>query len=140
MAYISVYDIQQTLDAQLQTVPGLPILYEENIFAQQTGTTPFCRSTLLPAKSTLESIGTNNPVVKQTGLYQIDLFYPVEYGYAAQAQMIDAVVNVFPPGKLTLQGGQQLIIFTAWSQPGHNDQSAFLQKPILVEWCIWYPV
>ena len=135
MAYISTQDIQATLDKQLKTIVDLPTFYSENFFAQQNGKSVFCRSTLAPAKSVIISMGTKK-VVEQTGLYQVDLFHPVDFGYAPGRILADKVINAFLPGFLTLSSGDQLIIHTAWSQPAMNDQSAFLMIPVLVEWVI----
>lgn len=135
MSYVSTKDIQITLDNQLVTAVGLPKFYSENSRPAQAGKIPFCRSTLGQAKSTILSLGSLK-VVEQTGLYQIDIFTPVDYGFAAGRTIADAVMNVFKPGFLTLASGDNLIIHTAWSQPALNDQAAFLMIPVLVEWVI----
>jgi hypothetical protein len=142
VSYIGTVAIQQTLDTQLQTVSGLPALYEENTIAQANGVNAFTRSTLAPAKTTITSLGMN-PVLFQTGLYQVDLFYPVAYGSNPGRAMADAVINAFPPGMLLMPDGvNNLIILTAWSLPGsgYSDDGAFWQLPLRVEWQIRVPV
>jgi len=133
MSYINTLDIQQTLDGQLLTISSLPTLSVENTQTVQAGTTPYCRSTLAPAKTTLLTMGSKKGM-KQTGLYQVDLFYPTNYGYMDHRKMSDLIIAAFPPGTLTLSTGENLIILSAWSQPGRNVQDAFLQVPIQIEW------
>jgi len=135
MAYASTTDIQTTLDTQLQTVTSLPTFYAENSLTVQSGANTFCRSTLGPAKSTILSLG-GHKVIEQTGLYQVDIFTPVDYGYSQGRTIADDVINAFPPVPLTLASGDQLIILSAWSQPSSNDQSAFLMVPVLVQWVV----
>lgn len=135
MSYVSTVDIQNALDTQLQTVANLPGFFAENQYVPQSGVTPFCRSTLGPAKSIIEGIGVPR-IILQQGLYAVDLFYPIDYGYSAGRTMADAVINAFQPGFLSLADGNKLIILTAWSQPSHNDANSFLQYPVRVEWWI----
>ena len=142
MSLISTAAIQQTLDAQLATVPGLPTFSQENQLAQASGITPFCRSTLAPAKSTTIGLGLN-PMIQQTGLYQVDLFYPVDYGFNPGRAMADAVISVFKVGFLLMPNGtDQLIIPNpAWSQAGSSyaNDGAFWGIPVRVEWVIRTP-
>lgn len=140
--YISTLDIQQTLDAQLATVvyPSFadipaPDIFPENIRAYQQGTTPFIRSTLGPAKSIISSLGINK-IIKQQGLYQVDVFVPIDYSYIIGRTFADAIIAAFPPGFLTLQSGSNLIINTAWSGPALNDYNSFLMTPVKVDWWI----
>ncbi len=139
MSYISTLYIQQALDAQLQTVPGLPQWYPENVLTGQYGKVPFTRSTLQPSKSVIISLGTNK-VIEQAGLYQVDLFYPTGYSYVSERGTADAVINAFLPGFLPLADGNQLIIETAWSNTALNDMGTFLMVPIRVQWVIRMPV
>jgi Bacteriophage related domain of unknown function len=142
MGYIATANIQITLDTQLKTVAGLPAFSVENQEASANGVTPFCRSTLAPAKSTIESLGMNK-IIKSTGLYAVDLYFPISYGYMPGRQMADAVINAFPPGQLLMPDGvNNLIILTAWSQPGsgYTDDGNFWGIPIRVEWQIYAAV
>jgi hypothetical protein len=136
--YIATVAIQQTLDTQLKSVQGLPEFSIENTVPSANGVTPFCRSTLAPAKSTILSLGSN-PVVQQTGLYAVDLYFPTSYGYVPGRTMADLVINAFPPGQLLMPDGvNNLIILTAWSQPGsgYADDGNFWGIGIRVEWQI----
>jgi hypothetical protein len=135
MAYVSTWFIEQALDTQLLATPGLPVFYPENIKTVQNGTTPFVRSTLSPARNVILSLGTKK-VIEQSGLYQIDIFYPTALAVGSIRQMADAVINQFLPGFLELQDGNQLIIETAWSNPALNDMGTFLMIPVRVQWVI----
>lgn len=133
----STYYIQLGLDAVTANVAGLPTFKQEGQVATQKGTTPFCRSTLLPAKSTVAALGAN-PLWQQQGLYQVDLFYPVAYGYQAMRQMADSVIAAFPTGliQLTDENQSQLQVIVAYSVPGLPDEGTFIQIPVRVEWRI----
>jgi hypothetical protein len=141
MSYISTLDIQNALDTQLQTVADLPSFTVENERTEAQNVRPYCRSTLAPSKSTVSSLGAR-PIIEQAGLYQIDLFYPVAYGFTDARTMADKVINAFPPSFLTLADGNNLIIITAWSQAGvgYSNDNCFWQIPVRVEWVIRTPV
>ena len=137
MTYISTYEIEQALDTHLKSITSLPKFYAENTFAEQKGKDAFCMATLLPAKTTMLSTGSVG-WKEQTGLYQVSLFYPRQYGYKAARQMADTIINIFQTGFLPvdLVSGNKLIIQTAWSQPILDDQNAFIMLPVIVDWII----
>jgi hypothetical protein len=143
MGYLNTANVQSALDTQLQTVVGLPTFFEENQAASAQNITPYCRSTLAPAKSNI--IGIGNPVmVEESGLYQIDLFYPTAYGFTPARTMAEAIRNAFPPASFLLLPDlvNKLIVLSAWSLPGtnYNNTSAFWQFPVRVEWVFYSAV
>jgi Bacteriophage related domain of unknown function len=142
VGYISTANVQIALDTQLQTVVGLPNFVQENQAYKATNVNPYSRSTLAPAKSTFTTIGIN-PIMQQTGLYQVDCFYPTAYGFSTGRQMADAIINAFLPGQLLLPDNvNYLTILSAWSLPAVStpDSGAFWMLPVRVEWIIWAQV
>lgn len=98
---MNVYSqIQSALDAYLTThasFADLPKLQLENTRnVGQTGV-PFTRATLLPARTTQATIGLNGRDA-WAGLYQIDVFYPVDSGTTEINRIVDIIVDGFPRG------------------------------------------
>lgn len=126
-------EIQAALDAQLATVTGLPELQRENTRLNRGGraTTPFTRATFLPGQATQLTVGQNG-VNRYSGLYQVDLFYPMDTGAATINAMADSVLAAFP--RATVLGDEFKVHCTiAWREAGRRDEP-FYAVPVLVQW------
>lgn len=126
-------DLQSALDARLETVVGLPTLQAENTLYNTKGKalTPYVRSTLLPSEAipaTLGSTGKN----EYSGLYQIDLFYPLDGGKAAVNAIADLVVAAFARTSLSA-GSKQVEVRAAWCEAGSADEQ-FYKVPVVARW------
>lgn len=128
---MNYHNIQTLLDARLLTVVDLPPLQKEN--TKNIGVTGqnFCRSTLLPARSTAVTVGQNGKDLYQ-GLYQIDLFYPMDQGTTAINQMADSVIAAFPRTDL-FDGIIIVHCLRAWREVGSRVEP-FYSVPVVVEW------
>lgn len=127
--------IQAILDTQLKTVVGLPTLQLEN--TQNVGITgkAFSRATLLPARSYQMNVGPGG-TMQLLGLYQIDLFYPINTGVSTINAMVDAVIAAFPKGFLTDADGVVVQIDVSWRETGRRVEQ-FYSVPVAVSWtCI----
>lgn len=110
-------DIQNALDAHALTIVGLPELVTENNRLKPTPGTAFARSTLLtPPKLTLSlgSIGQD----LLSGIYQVDVFTPIDQGVTETNGYIDALVTAFPRGNLT---GTSINIVTCSREVAQRD-------------------
>lgn len=126
--------IQTSLDAVLAAVAGIPAIQLENTLYNAKGRalTPFARTTLLPTQSTQRSVGVSG---KNTygGLFQIDLFYPLDKGKGTPNIMADAVIAAFNRRLITTPAGVQLVIQTAWCEAGRADDQ-YYNLPVVVQW------
>lgn len=128
-----ITEILAALDTQLLLTTGLPTFRAENERYLKVNKTAFCRSTILPAKTTVETLGLTG-YDRISGLYQVDLFYPSDEGYTTSGTIADAIVANFPKTlQLTLTGGQVIAIEMAWRQPARKLDNHY-NLPILVSW------
>lgn len=124
--------IQSLLDDQLQTVSNLPTLQLENTANVGVAGQPFARATLLPRQATQLTVGINGSD-SLGGLYQIDLFYPLNAGSAAANTMADAVCAVFGRGTILIEDDVRVVIRTA-SRLTAGRVEQFYSVPVVVEW------
>lgn len=130
---MSIYtSTQSALDGVLRGVSGLPELQLENTRIDRKGraTTPFVRSTLLPREPIQLTIGEGGKNI-YGGLYQVDVFYPIDAGKAALNTTVDAIVSAFY--RQQLSGG--VTIHLAWSEVGRRDEP-FYTVPVFVRWSV----
>lgn len=131
MSYSTIHSL---LDAQLETVVGLPTLYKENTRAEAKTGVAYSRSTLLPAESNALSTDTD----ELQGLYQIDLFYPMDKGVDTSNEIGDLVKAAFPRGLVLETGSTRVHIRMSWREVGQTFQQ-FYQLPIVVRWTCLLP-
>ena len=128
--------IHEILDTKLQTVVNLPTLQTENTLIRPANTTAWCRSTLLPAATVVESIGVDGRERKH-GLFQVDLFFINNGGYKDASEMADLVVAAFSKGLYLTDGNYTVMILRSWidaAKPFPN----YYNVPVIVEWdCVY---
>lgn len=130
-------EVQSSLVTQLQTVTGLPALQPENTLINRKGQarTPYCRATLLPASSFQRSVGVNGKD-EFPGLFQVDLFYPLDAGKTAVNAMADLVVQAFRRNVIALSTSpRQLVIHNAWVEAGISEEP-YYNVPVVVRWSV----
>ena len=85
-------DIQAALDTRLSTVTGLPAVAWENVHYKPVKGTPFIRPTNIAGDSVLNTVARQQ---MNTGIYQIDLFYPTSDGPGDLLTMLDTIYDHF---------------------------------------------
>jgi hypothetical protein len=127
---MSFKTIHASLDTKLKTITGLPRLQEENIRIKLgSGTSAWCRATLLPAKTVIATVGQQG-FNQYNGLYQIDLFYPNNATYVDCFDMADTIIATFIPG-LILDNTR---ITNSYIQPGYTSEANYYVVPVIIEW------
>lgn len=135
---MSIYaSIHTALDTQLQTVVGLPALQLENTANVGKTGVAFSRATLIPSRSLPLNVGKNGST-QFSGLYQIDLFYPLNEGTANANAMVDTVVAAFPRGMLLSVSGVITQVETAWREAASRIEQ-FYSAPVVVQWTCLHP-
>jgi hypothetical protein len=132
---MSYEKIQSLLDTRLQALTGLPTIQLENTRnIGQTGI-PFSRATLLPARATQATVGLQGRD-SRTGLYQVDLFYPLDAGTATINAMADSVIDHFTRGLVLIDGAINVHVLVCWRETGRRIEP-FYSVPVVIEWsCI----
>jgi hypothetical protein len=130
---MSFLSIHEALDAQLKTVVNLPPLQEENIRVKLgAGTKAWSRSTLIPNRSDIVTVGVNG-LTELNGLYQIDLMFPADDKYTNCTKMADLVLAAFSVG-LQLN---TLMIRNSYPAAGYATVPGYYTIPVIVEWSMW---
>jgi hypothetical protein len=131
-------DIHKLLDAELKLVTGMPDIYTENLpAANQNAGTKWCRTTMLPARTDVVSIGLAYQERYQ-GLFQVDLFYPRDRGFSLASTQADLVIAYFYPGyRVQAVTGFWLLIEQSWRLPATTFNNAFYNPAVQVRWSVY---
>lgn len=124
--------IRTLLNARLATVATLPAVQAENTLTKPANTPAWCRTTLMPTATTVESIGPQGRE-RKSGLLQIDLFYINNSGIDAASAMADLVVAAFGKGTYLTDSTYTVMILRSYIDTGRPFPN-YLQLPVIVEW------
>jgi hypothetical protein len=109
--------VQAALDSRLSTmVSDIPIAWENTKFNPTVGTA-YLRPTLLSSPS--DNINLSG-LQQNPGIYQIDLFFPVDVGWADMLEKLDQIYNHFKNSILT-HGGVNVVIQQISRTPTRRD-------------------
>ncbi|MGH6646214.1 phage tail terminator-like protein [Aquabacterium sp.] len=132
-AQVKFGPIQRLLDQHLQSIADLPTLQTENTKINPTNGVAWCRSTLIPSESLNVGLGPNG-LIQQQGLFQIDLFYPKDYGIDASADMADKVMAAFIRGtELIDSDGLVVQVINSWRSTA-TVSGTTRKVPVFVAW------
>jgi hypothetical protein len=129
---MSFASINSILETKLATVAGLPVVQAENTLYKPANTPSWCRTTLLPAATVVESIGTDGRE-RKNGLFQVDLFYINNSGYTAAMSMADLIIATFTKGIYLNDTSFTVMVLRSYmdsAKPFPN----YYQLPVIVEW------
>lgn len=102
--------IRELLEKRIQALePAFPTAWEGKVFQPTTGVA-HQRVALLPGKPMMEPFGSDFRV--ETGLLQIDLFYPANRGTAASTAKAQGVLAQFARGLSLNEGAVTVRILT----------------------------
>lgn len=87
-------DIHTALDTRLSTLAGGVAIAWENIEYTPVKGTPYLRPTVIMSPSSLLGLGLDDLQMNE-GIYQIDLFYPVDKGAGDLLAKADAIYTHF---------------------------------------------
>lgn len=122
--------IHKALDDRLKLVPQIPTIQEENVLKKLgPGTTSYCRSTLLPARTNPETLGPNG-YNKLHGLFQVDLYYPQYETYTNCYDMVDNILSKFIMG--TQLGN--VLIMNSYPIAGSSSTLNYYSVSVVIEW------
>lgn len=126
-------EVQTILDTAASAVTGIPTLTNENERIKSSTVTSFGRTTLSPATTIAESIGTCG-ADRLNGLYVIDLFYPKDAGIVDSNADVDLLTVAFESGTILISGLDKVEIFNSYPNPATPDLDKFYRKQVVVEW------
>ena len=101
--------VQNALDTRLAALSGGTPIAWENVEYRPTAGTAYLRPTLLLGTATLFDLSSVS-MQENTGIYQIDLFYPVGNGPGAILTKMDAIYDHFKGSTPLSSGGTSVYI------------------------------
>ncbi len=123
-------NIQRALDTRLNTLANRPYVAWPNTKFVPTENTSFIRPTLLPASSELLTLNDNH---RNPGIYQIDIFVPLEKGMNSALTLADDIKEHFETER-RLTAGVNTIFITAVSFGNIERQDAWLRAYLEVNY------
>jgi len=136
---MSFLDIQSALDTKLSTVPGLstvPIAWEGTGYEPVNGTT-FLRPTNLPVSS--GQLDLSNTVQNNSGIYQIDVFYPqTGEGPGAMLDISKKIFDHFKDGLTLTSGGTEVHIRAISRLPQGNQENTWVIGGIQINYTSFF--
>lgn len=121
-------DVQAALDSKLSTIgDGLAIAWENTEYTPVLGT-PWIRPTLLTASADLMDLDN---LQMQEGIYQVDVFYPVDKGPGALLAKLDELYDLFK-STTTLQQGTTKVYIKQISRLNPSTEDAWYMGGIEV--------
>lgn len=91
-------DTRKALEARLDSLSGKPPIAWENVTFTPTENTTFIAPFLLPSPSVLAAL---NGLQEDQGIFQVDVYIPLEKGTAALNTLADSISNHFKGQRLT---------------------------------------
>ena len=106
---------------------GIDIVWPNTSYTVTTGT-PYCEVFFLPSNPDASEIGTRK-TENVTGVFQIDIYYPVEQGDGAMLEVVDILKNTFGRGDNIEYGESCVRVLSAYPSgaPSIDDGSWFKQ-------------
>lgn len=127
-------DISIALNQRLQayaTANNKQVAYENMGFTPTTGTL-FLRPTVLPVDTIQSGLGTKGQELHD-GIFQVDVFAPVDQSKAVALAEADAVANYFARGLVLTYNGVKVRIGTASLGAGNREETWY-QIPISINY------
>jgi hypothetical protein len=130
---VSFLPIHQALDAQVQTVQGLPVYAPEGT-PNKPGAA-FCRGTLLPAQTELPTF--DGKLQRRNGKFQIDVFTKSSSGYEDAYGLTDTIIAAFVPTTDLTQGSTTVRVLNSYPIAVPNNTPGYYRVSVIVEWESW---
>jgi hypothetical protein len=89
-------NIETALHTRLATLTSSPPVQWPNTRYKPTENTTFIRPTILPSATTLETLAG---MEQHIGIYQVDVFVPLEKGISTLDSWLDAIQSLFKSNK-----------------------------------------
>lgn len=128
---MSLASVRKALETQLNTtLSGFAVAWENVAFVPTAGT-PYAAPYLLPAQPDNPEMG---PLYTEQGIFQVNLFYPLNAGAKDAQAKAEAIRSAFPwRSSLTADAVTVNIIGTPEIGPGRADEDCFM-VPVKVRW------
>lgn len=113
-------NIQRALDTKLNTLANRPFIAWPNTKYAPTENTAFIRPTLLPVSSDLYTLNNEH---RNPGIYQIDVFVPLEKGLNSALSLIDDIAEHFSSDRRLSAGTDTVFIQNISISPAERQEA-----------------
>lgn len=140
---MSYQRVQNILDARLATVDDIPIIVQENEFADKTSslmvsanTKPYVRTTLIPSEVEHFTLGATGSD-RLNGLYQASIFYTqgdeVDFGNIIADRIVEKFRGRGVSTSLITDGTITVRIWRSWRDIGIQSTTKYM-LPVTIRW------
>lgn len=124
-------DIGAALTARLNTLSPAPSIASENYPFTPVADTLYVRETLIPGDVTAPAIGSASQD-HTIGIYQVDVFSPLNVGKADAVEQADAIADHFKRGTVLTYNGVNVRLQNVSRGTGQADDGKYWQIPIQI--------
>lgn len=125
-------NIEIALGSRLNTLSGLPDVAWPNTYYKPSKGTTWIRPTLLSASGSSNTFGGKD---RQLGVYQIDIFIPLDTGLKTMYDLADSIKDHFDKQILT-EGGNKIYIDVISFTNYERSESWFMGSVEINYFCI----
>ncbi len=118
-------NIQRALDKRLALLPNIPFVAWPNTKTAPGISQTYLRPTLLPAKSTLYTLNDEN---FNPGIYQIDIFTPLNLGVGAALDLADNIKSLYEQARTIVEGSDTIYIQEVSLIKGDRSDTYFMMS------------
>ncbi len=126
-------DIKLTLDTKLSALSGDRVIAWENIDFVPSVNVPYIRPFVLSAPTLGASVDGWSMF---SGIYQIDIYYPVNKGVASILQCVDDIYNHFKSDPVLSSHGVEVYIRQI-SSPGLTNENGYCRGTVQINYECW---
>ncbi len=112
-------NIEAALHTRLATLSGSPPVQWPNTRYQPVENTTYLRPTILPAATSLETLAG---MEQHVGIYQVDVYVPLEKGVSALDTLLDSIQSLFKSSK-TLTATDVVFVQAVSRSPAVRDEA-----------------
>jgi len=116
-------NIETALHTRLATLSGLPSVAWPNVAFRPTENTTFLRPTMLVDPAKLSML---NGTQMHTGIYQIDIYIPLEKGTSALLTLLDSIESIFAASKTMTSGTDTIFVQAISRGPSTRQESWYV--------------
>lgn len=127
-------NIQAALNTRLSTLVNSPPIQWSNTRYQTSENTAFIRPTILPNNTTLDTLaGTEYHI----GIYQVDVFVPLEKGVNSLDTLLDNIQSLFKSNR-TLVSEDVTVLIQSISRGPETRQEAWYASFLEINYICFY--
>jgi hypothetical protein len=133
------FEIQQTFNAYLATMPNLPEWERENLILDPEENEIFIKTELIPARTTWPNIGEKGFKV-ESGIFEVQVKAVRQKGWGQFSNLVDDILDYFPRGLRLASDPDSgndpisILILRSYANAGYFDSNGRYSIPVHVRY------